>query len=678
MRTLVAWRVDRTAHAVGESGTSELAVPVVDMRWRFRSHPVFCGSALCIRFNAHKSEVAVSREDSSIEIWSQNPYFHCRKIIPAHSATAQAARRIVWVSESRLVSAGWNGELTEWNLSSLSPRSSSASFGGPVWDLAVSGSLIAVACEDGALRLFDATDELVFRRSLSTGSARVLCCAFSQVRKDHVVIGDAKGRLQVWDFASGTQVLKISVSGAKVQAAVWAVACLADGCIVTGDSIGYTQIWDATFGNLLHSFKTHESSVLAFACTPTSIFASGVDSNIVRLDKTASGEWVVALSNRPCLHDVHSLEIAGNTLISASLDGSLALHGLQSFGKKRAKLLRPFPAFHSPVVSVSVPARIVCCKHNTSVQLYRLGKAAAAPLDPGLKSGAKLHMAKQHVPLVELKPDTNLPLHFAEISQDGEVVLVGNRDGIRGYSIEVGAAEGGEVNVARLELPEQLARLAATRVCFSAPAENVFAVATFVGEIVVFSLVDFGQVCVIGAHKKRFVCGMAIRQQLLVSMDDQRNVAVHRTDTGECVFALPPFELVVTAVAFHPTSPWIVIASLSDQIFVFDYVKKQHTPWSVKVGDRTDTKLEGGEKKNFRTCVLGFAFGPKIMYWGNNYINALDVTDLKAAKIQRIDRYSDILSLLNVGPSEMVVVERSWKTVVKEMPPPLQRHRYVL
>jgi U3 small nucleolar RNA-associated protein 4 len=633
-----------------------------------------------VRFNPHKSEIAVSREDSSIEIWSQNPYFHCRKIIPAHSATAQAARRMVWVSESRLISAGWNGELTEWNLSSLSPRASSASFGGPVWDLAVSqgGGLIAVACEDGGLRLFDTTDELVFRRSLSTGSARVLCCAFSQVRKDHVVTGDAKGRLQVWDYALGKQVLKISVSGAKVQSPVWAVACLADGAIVTGDSIGYTQIWDATFGNLLHSFKTHESSILCFVCTSTSIFASGVDSNIVRIDKSASGEWFVSQSNRPNLHDIHSLEIAGSTLVSACLDGSLALHGLDSFSKKKAKLLRPFPAFHSPIVSVSLPARIVCCKHSHSVQLYRLGKAAASPTDPGVKSGTKLHVARPHVPLVEIKPDVALPLHFAELSQNGEVVLMGNREGLRGYSVEVGLAEGGQVKVARLDLPDHLSRLAATRVCFSAPAENVFAVATFVGEIVIVSLVDFAQVCAIAFHKKRFVSGLAIKQQLLVSMDDQRNVALHRTDSGECVFALPQFELVVTALSFHPTSPWLLIASLSDQIFVFDYVKKQHTPWSVKVGDKMDTKLDGGEKKNFRTCVLGFAFGPKIMYWGNNYINALDVADVRATKIQRIDRYSDVIALTNLSANELVVVERSWKTVIKEMPAPLLRHRYVL
>jgi WD40 repeat protein len=88
------------------------------------------------------------------------------------------------------------------------------------------------------------------------------------------------------------QILKISVSGAKVHSPVWAVAALPDGSIATGDSIGYTQLWDGTFGTLLHSFKTHEAAVLALCCAGDSLFCSGADSNVVRLERPL--EWVVA------------------------------------------------------------------------------------------------------------------------------------------------------------------------------------------------------------------------------------------------------------------------------------------------------------------------------------------------------------------------------------------------
>ncbi len=351
----------------------------------------------------------------------------------------------------------------------------SSCLGGPVWDLAANaaGTLVAAACEDGGLRLFDTVDGIVFRRSLSTGSCRVLCCAFSTSRPDHVMIGDSKGRLQVWDYVTGKQILKISVSGAKVHSPVWAVASLPDGCIATGDSIGYTQIWDGAFGTLLHSFKTHEAAVLALCVTSDgTLFSSGADSNVVRLERATGGDWVVAGTTRPGLHDVHSLEIAGATLIAAGLDGSLGLFGLKTFGKKKCKQLRPFPAFHSPLLSLSSSARVICLRHSRSVELHRLGRAAAGQPDQGLQSGSKVLVARPHVPLVEIRPDSALPIHFAEISPSSELVLMGSREGVRAYSVEV--AEDRAI-VARVELPDQIAKITAVRCCFT---EEIVALAT--------------------------------------------------------------------------------------------------------------------------------------------------------------------------------------------------------
>ena len=60
-------------------------------------------------------------------------------------------------------------------------------------------------------------------------------------------------------------------------------------------------------------------------------------------------------------------------------------------------------------------------------------------------------------------------------------------------------------------------------------------------------------------------------------------VAVHDARSGDCVFSLAALEQAVTALAFVPDQPWLAVAALSDQIFVLDYVKKQHTPWSAMV-----------------------------------------------------------------------------------------------
>jgi hypothetical protein len=114
------------------------------------------------------------------------------------------------------------------------------------------------------------------------------------------------------------------------------------------------------------------------------------------------------------------------------------------------------------------------------------------------------------------------------------------------------------------------------------PFSPVFVLLRFAGEIVVFSLADFSVVCRIALHKKRFVCCLSGRANLLASVDEQRLVALHNAQTCECVFSMS-FDVAVTAVAFVPDNNWLSVAVLSDQIFIVDYIKKQHTPWSSMV-----------------------------------------------------------------------------------------------
>jgi hypothetical protein len=51
----------------------------------------------------------------------------------------------------RLISAGLNGRIVEWDLLTLTAKASTDAYGGGVWALALShsGSKLAAACEDG-------------------------------------------------------------------------------------------------------------------------------------------------------------------------------------------------------------------------------------------------------------------------------------------------------------------------------------------------------------------------------------------------------------------------------------------------------------------------------------------------------------------------------------------------
>ncbi len=68
-----------------------------------------------------------------------------------------------------------------------------------------------------------------------------------------------------------------------------------------------------------------------------------------------------------------------------------------------------------------------------TVQLWRLGKVGKGRQGRAAAPGVheRLPLAKPHSALLEIVPNLKLPLDFAEISQNGELVVLGTREGVR-------------------------------------------------------------------------------------------------------------------------------------------------------------------------------------------------------------------------------------------------------
>lgn len=122
-------------------------------------------------FNPRTERLAVAREDGALELFNfsdhyfqekvrQHPVQHLYvtgrreltsgpQVIPGRKGRATDA--LCWVGE-RLFSAGLNGEITEYDLDSLRPRSSTSAYGGPIWTLSSNpqGTLLAVSGEPAA------------------------------------------------------------------------------------------------------------------------------------------------------------------------------------------------------------------------------------------------------------------------------------------------------------------------------------------------------------------------------------------------------------------------------------------------------------------------------------------------------------------------------------------------
>lgn len=218
------------------------------------------------------------------------------------------------------------------------------------------------------------------------------------------------------------------------------------------------------------------------------------------------------------------------------------------------------------------------------------------------------------------------------------------------------------------------------------PCDSWLAVADYDGVVHTYSLPDFSPRARITAHRGRYVWRLALRDGKVMSVDDASVVAVHHAHSGAPVCTLPAFEVPLCAADFHATEPWLLLASLSNRIYVYDHSKLQHTPWSAHVGDRLVSAQQGKR----RTVIRGFACTPtRLIFWGAHFVSALDLHDStweedagrkksKKERVQHIPGYHDVLCVAALSDAELVVVERPWKQVLAEMEAPVYKHRYVM
>eukprot|EP00897_Mesotaenium_endlicherianum_P000557 jgi/Mesen1/10501/ME000083S10004 len=387
------------------------------------------------------SAIAAARESGDIEIWrvaAGSVGWACELRIPGHKDAAVSS--LVWClatranPRGRLFSAGLNGHITEWDLCSLSPKAVVDSYGGPVWSLAVEpgvapagaqpGSLraaedgnasdsdsassgrsddssgsddesevgrpggegqdmllteqrVAVACDDGCLRLFAAeenVDGLVYKRSFPRVAGRVLTVAWNS-RATKLFTGGTDGCIRCWDAGSGRELLRITAglggAGKTAELCIWSLIVLRDDTVVSGDSSGTTQFWDGRYGTLLHAQTRHRADVLALAASPShdAVFAGGVDGQIVLFQRLTEGgapppatdappaapaaaddtkgpvgSWVYVGGRRAHTHDIRALAVAILPQAPPGEDEHTVPHRSSRRQQKRRGGGRPDPA----------------------------------------------------------------------------------------------------------------------------------------------------------------------------------------------------------------------------------------------------------------------------------------------------------------------------------------------
>ncbi|KAL8155682.1 hypothetical protein AgCh_000907 [Apium graveolens] len=326
--------------------------------------------------------VAAAREDGSLEIWLVSPGavgWHCQLTI--YGSPDSRVSSLVWChsngfhSLGRLFSSSIDGSVSEWDLFELRQKNV-LSIGVSIWQMAsapyknphsnekkhpqyikmISGSSgdddcsesendidsvvttdgyivedanVAMACDDGCVRICTVSDEFIYRKSLPRVSGRTLSVTWSQ-DADKIFSGSSDGLIRCWDPKTVREVFRITVGlgelGSGPELCIWSLLSLRSGTLVSADSNGRVQFWDSQMGTLLQAHSRHKGDVNALSAGPSHnmVFSAGSDGQVIlyKLSRDVSRssdekssvrvieKWVYVGYSRAHTHDVRALTVA--------------------------------------------------------------------------------------------------------------------------------------------------------------------------------------------------------------------------------------------------------------------------------------------------------------------------------------------------------------------------------
>lgn len=387
------------------------------------------------------------------------------------------------------------------------------SAGGSVWAMAVrprgeadgeeDEDVLALACEDGAVRLFvvDANGVRFHRAFQRAATQRLLCVAW---RGDGgaLAVGGADGCVRVYDAKSGRERARITASAkasaslgskglaqASEDACVWSVAFITGGAVATGDASGAVQLWDAATGSRLASFEAHEADVLALCASQSGrkLYSTGIDTKVCVYEEVRRGKgmtsWVFRGFKRPHTHDVRALALVPVAqeplLLSAGNDARVVAHSVPHFFERHPWHPTPAPqrvpcALAPSAAASGYGAPMLLAAHPASLDIWRLRAAAAsaasslgagAPPDHLLRIGLSGEGAKSPPPLVA-----------CAVTPDGSLAAtVDGRGAVRAYALKEAGGNAGGVSARRVALRALAAAPSAQLVAVAAPATLVAA-----------------------------------------------------------------------------------------------------------------------------------------------------------------------------------------------------------
>ncbi|EXJ96114.1 hypothetical protein A1O1_01240 [Capronia coronata CBS 617.96] len=565
-------------------------------RCRFVQYPPHSINALAFSHSSdskHKApsdlRLAIGRNNGDIELW--NP----RNGLWVQETTLRGSKdttieQLAWTQDTlfnddapvpkdsqgplRLFSTAGTSSVTEWDLSTGSPKRRAEGNFGDIWCFAAQpqlenvdngegladgapSQLLAAGCSNGTVVLFSTDDDdLRYSRTLLAPPVRkpkALSIAWRD--RNTVVVGYEDSIIRVIDVPS-RRILRNMSLGKPVDgnhSVVWTVKCLPDGTIVSGDSSGELKIWDSKNFSLVQRLKSHKADILDIATSPSGdmIFSLGVDRRTVTYKTVAAHpgskkmRWAEVSHRRFHQHDVkcsasfESKELS--VLVSGGMDARPVVLPIR---KSQSELHRTLPHLSQrPPISSSPAARLFISWWDREIVVYHVRRQRS--IDDDFNDDPSADSSYETLARLVMQDDENL--QDATLSDDGRFVVAATSNSVKLFQLRKAQVSGRLcLRTRQVDLAPSMARLGARRVGFSPDGKWLYMI------------------------RKDHTVALA---RVLVSEDQKERPSIHekiaklyRTSRKRAPSSLGAYDQTITQVAFSNDSRVLAVGDLSGAV----------------------------------------------------------------------------------------------------------------
>ncbi|KAJ9605017.1 U3 small nucleolar RNA-associated protein [Cladophialophora chaetospira] len=497
-------------------------------RCRFVPYPPQPINALAF---SHKSDpkkrapsdlrLALGRNNGDIEIWNPSNGLWLQEI-SLKGSKSTTIEHLAWTQDLmvdedaatnaqksskgplRLFSTGGSTAVTEWDLSTGTPKRTAEGNFGDIWCMSTqpqlkdsevpnalspgAGSqLLAAGCSDGTIILFSTEDDdLRYVRALVQApvkKSKVLSLAWRD--RKTLVAGYEDSTIRVVDVPSRRIIRNMSLGKSAEGSAlvVWSVKCLPDETIVSGDSSGELKIWDSKNFSLVQRLTSHRADILdiAYSASGDTIFSVSVDRRTVTYKQvplhsgTQKTRWAEVAHKRYHQYDVKCAVAYESKDLSVLVSGGMDTRPVVvPIRRSQSEYHRGLP--HLPQrsqISASKSSRLFISWWDHEVMIYQVRRYQNPQNDTDSDGYAESH----YDTLAKLVLQDKENIQGAQISPDGQFVVAATSNSVKSFQLRKSALAGRpSLRTRPLELPHSVARLGARRVGFSPDGKWLFCV----------------------------------------------------------------------------------------------------------------------------------------------------------------------------------------------------------